>query len=196
MSKDEVVENVLNVLEKRGQLTAIEIHQSIESELAIIQVHQAIKVLVDQGIVELNQEGNTKNFSLAAVQIDNSDITDVAKRVRDRTKYLFNGVEYSKGKLALAIISQYAKEHKPTFAKMAEVFPIKLIPTYGLFKPKGEALTISKKNARFFIKDVDILELPDGPVCVSNQFTKERIDKLIMIARNDLNYKIEVVDTL
>ena len=99
-------------------------------------------------------------------------------------------MEYGKSRLALAIISFYVKEHKPTYKELCKVFPVNLIPPYGLVKPKKEALEMSKNRARFFIKDHEIIELPDGSVCVSNQFTKDRIEKLIRIAEDDLGCEI------
>ena len=60
-----------------------------------------------------------------------------------------------------------------------------------MIKPKAEALEVSKDRDRFFLKDHEVIELPDGPVCVSNQFTKERIEKLIEIAHNELAYNIK-----
>ena len=68
---------------------------------------------------------------------------------------------------------------------------VKLIPPYGLVKPLAEALEVSKDRARFYIKEHEVLELPDGVVCVSNQFTKNRIEKLIKIAEGSLGYRIE-----
>jgi hypothetical protein len=59
-----------------------------------------------------------------------------------------------------------------------------------LISPKAAAMEVSKDRARFFLKDHELIELPDGPICVSNQFTKDRIEKLIRIAQEDLGYKI------
>jgi len=111
---------------------------------------------------------------------------------RDLTKYKFDGQEgLSKGRLALAIIKKYAKEKKPSYKAALELFPHTLVPPYGLIKTVKEAKEISKERARFFIKDDELVKLKDEVVAVSNQWTKERIDKLISIAKKQLGYSIK-----
>jgi len=112
------------------------------------------------------------------------------KTGRDLTKYKFNGEEYSKGRLAHAIISQYAKEKKPSLKQALALFPAEIIQPYGLIAEVKEARKLSKSRPRFFLKEEEVVKLRDCSICISNQFTTERIAKVIAIARKELKYTI------
>jgi hypothetical protein len=188
MKNDDVIKEVLALYTANQKLTAKEIHELIPENIAIIQIHKVLKILQDQKMIKEELSMDLKYYSL--VEAKKETKVNVDKGGRDVSKYQFNGQEYGKSRLAHAIISAYVKKTKPTYDQLCEVFPVKLIPPYGLIKPKAEALDVSKDRARFFLKDHEVLDLPDGPVCVSNQFTKGRIDKLIRIAQDDLGYVI------
>ncbi len=187
MKNDEVIKHILDLYEVHTELTANEIHELIPENIAMIQIHKAIKTLKECNMLKEVLSQDLKYFSL----IKQKTKDKINKSSRDTSKYTFNGKEYGKSRLALAIITFYVKKHNPTFNQLAEVFPIKLIPPYGLIAKKADALEASKDRARFFIKDHEIIELPDGPICVSNQFTKDRIEKFIGIAQDDLGYEIK-----
>ena len=191
MKMDKLIEEILKVLDKKSKVTPAEIQYELKEDVAMIQIHKALKKLSTDKIIEVEEVENNKFFFLKQKNKAKSTSVNVDKGGRDVSTYKFNGVEYNKGRLALAIISFYVKEHIPTYEELCEIFPVNLIPPYGLIKPKKEALEISKNRARFFIKDHEVIELPDGPVCVSNQFTKDRVNKLIKIAEETLGYKIE-----
>jgi hypothetical protein len=190
MKNDEVIELVLELYTTNTKLTAKEIHELIPVDIAIIQVHKALKTLQEHKILKEQLSLDVKYYSLIGSVKEKKTKVNVDKGGRDVSKYKFNGQEYGKSRLAHAIISTYAKKAKPTFNQLCEVFPVKLIPPYGLISPKAAAMEVSKDRARFFLKDHELIELPDGPICVSNQFTKDRIEKLIKIAQDDLGYKI------
>jgi hypothetical protein len=50
---------------------------------------------------------------------------------------------------------------------------------------------MSKERQRFFIKPEEEIKLRDAVIAVSNQFTTERIDKVIAIAKKELKYSIK-----
>ncbi|MBL1232561.1 MAG: hypothetical protein COA31_007570 [Flavobacteriales bacterium] len=190
MKNDEVIKLVLELFIEHTKLTAKEIHELIPEDIAMIQIHKAIKTLKESKMLKEQLSFDLKYFSLIGSVPEKQTSVKVDKGGRDVSKYKFNGQEYGKSRLAHAIITSYVKKNKPTYKQLCEVFPVKLIPPYGLIKPKAEALEVSKDRDRFFLKDHEVIELPDGPVCVSNQFTKERIEKLIRIAQEELGYNI------
>lgn len=190
MKNDEVIEKVIQLYEQQTKLTAKEMQGLIPEQIALIQIHKAIKTLCDQKLMKESLSNDLKYYSLIKLSQVKKTKVNVDKGGRDVSKYKFNGQEYGKSRLAHAIISFYVKKNKPTFDQLCKIFPIKLVPPYGLIKPKAEALEASKDRDRFFLKDHEVLELPNGPVCVSNQFTKDRIEKLIRIAQEELGYKI------
>tara|TARA_R110002072_G_scaffold288828_2_gene455122 strand:- start:4139 stop:4714 length:576 start_codon:yes stop_codon:yes gene_type:complete len=191
MKNDEVRHKILQVFCENPRLTANEIHELIPEEIAMIQIYNAIKTLVTDRMMKVDNAVGQKFYYLIGSVPDKQPLKKEVKSTRDNTKYKFNGIEYGKGRLAHAIISFYVKKNKPTYKKLCKVFPINLTPPYGLIKPKQEALELSKERARFFIKEHEQIKLPDGLVCVSNQFTKDRINKMIKLAQEDLGYKIE-----
>lgn len=112
---------------------------------------------------------------------------------RDLTKYSFNGLEnLSKGRLALAVIRNIAFTNpKIKLKELVESYPDTLVPPYGVIKPKKEALEISKGRPRFFIKQEEMVKLADGDICVSNQWTTERINEFISITKKKYGLKIK-----
>lgn len=188
---DKLIEEILKVLDKKGKVTPAEIQYELKEDVVMIQIHRALKKLTTDKIVEVEEVENNKFFFLKQENKAKSTSVNVDKGGRDVTKYKFNGQEYGKSRLALAIISTYVKKNKPNYKQLCEVFPMDLTPPYGFIKPKEEAIEISKHRARFFIKEHEVLELSDGHVCVSNQFTKDRVERLIGIAQEDLGYEIE-----
>ena len=113
------------------------------------------------------------------------------KAGRDLTTYQFNGNSYNKGRLAHAVIAQYAKEKKPSLKTALELFKDEIVPPYGLIKEIKEARKLSKPYQRFFIKPEEEIKLRDCSIGVSNQWTPDRIEALITIARKQLGYKIK-----
>jgi len=191
MKNDDVIKNVLSLYDEHTLLTVNEIQELIPVEVAMIQIHKALKTLKESKLMKEQRSMNIKYYSIATSKVKKETKVNIDKGGRDVSKYKFNGKEYGKSRLALAIITNYVQKHKPTYNQLCEVFPVELVPPYGLVKPKAEALEVSKDRARFFLKDHEVLELPDGLICVSNQFTKGRIEKLITIAQEELGCKIK-----
>ncbi len=187
MKNDDVIGHVFNLFETQSKLTANEIQELIPFDIAMIQIHKAIKTLKEGKFMKEELSLDLKYYSM----VKQKTKVNIDKGGRDVSKYKFNGVEYGKSRLALAIISFYVKKNKPTFKQLCDVFPVKLVPPYGLISKKKEALEVSKDRARFFIKEHEQIKLPDGLICVSNQLTKDRIDKLIKLAQESLGYEIK-----
>jgi hypothetical protein len=110
---------------------------------------------------------------------------------RDLTTYKFLDNEYNKGRLAHAIISEFAREKKPSFKALVELFPDLIVRPYGVVKPIKEAKEMSKERQRFFIKPEEEIKIRDCNIAVSNQWTVERIQQVISIAKKQLGYKIK-----
>lgn len=107
---------------------------------------------------------------------------------RDFTQYIFEGVQRSKSRTLLAIISKYVQDHpETTIKKLREKFPDSLLKSYGVFQPVKEA---EKKPQRFFLKEQERIKLADGEVAVCNQVSTVILVPVIMIAK-DLGYKVK-----
>jgi hypothetical protein len=106
---------------------------------------------------------------------------------RDFSKYQFNGQEFRKGKLVLAVVKFIAEKQGCSFKKLLEIFPSELVRNYGVFT---EASTARKMNAsgkqRYFCQADQFIKLKDGSVvAVTNQISSNNIDPILEIARQN-----------
>lgn len=185
MKHEELKLKVKETLKDMPESSATEIHECI-GEVAIIQVHRALKELVTQcKVVVLNQQ-KEKRYTL----IENTSVK-VDRGGRDVSTYFFQGEELKKGRLTLRILQRYVSENKSGIEDLKELFPDELAKPYGLVQLLTEAQNLSKRRERFFLKECDQLQTTDGPACVCNQITKERIAQIIKIASETLGYEIK-----
>jgi len=111
--------------------------------------------------------------------------TDEGKNFgRDFSKYQFNGQEYRKGKLVLAVVKHVADKQSCSFKKLLEIFPSELVRNYGVFT---EAATARKMNQsgkqRYFTQADQLIKLKDGSVvAVTNQIGSNNIEAILEIA--------------
>lgn len=232
MKTQEVAEKIGPILYVRLRRNAKEIFEELKT-VPMPQVYSALKMLVDQRLVDMFLKENIKTYQLTKIgqatfkgkwtgnSVEKTPETngktdevstetssnneeshepndDKKKNVqkpigRDLTKYSFNGLEdLSKGRLALAVIRSIAVTNpKIKLKELVEAYPDTLVPPYGVIKPKKEALEISKGRPRFFIKQEEMVKLVDGDICVSNQWTTERINEFISISKKKFGLKIK-----
>lgn len=212
MKTEEAKEKIAEMLKEKTPITPQEINQLSKNTLPFVQIYTILGGFVKSGAVKLDEADGKKSYTLLDESklietVDEKPIKQPEKTEpvkeekltknkfnqggRDLTKYKFNGSEYNKGRLALAIIAQYAKEKKPSLKMALELFPDEIIPPYGLIKPIADAKKMSKERQRFFIKPEEEIKLRDTVIAVSNQFTTERIEKVISIAKKELKYTIK-----
>jgi hypothetical protein len=104
---------------------------------------------------------------------------------KDYTKYRFNGNVYNKRRLVLAVVHEWKSNNKPgTLSELLVAFPQE-IKSGGMFFPLAEAEAKFRRQGRkrHFLTDNEILIFPDSTQYVlSNQWSKEKIDKFIVQA--------------
>lgn len=93
---------------------------------------------------------------------------------RKYEKYLFDGQEYGKGRLVLAVITAHVKAHPDTtFADLQNAFPKRLQgSSRGVFDTKDEASKIFNREGRrrHFLYEHELIKLADEVVAVSTQW--------------------------
>jgi hypothetical protein len=216
MKTEEAKLKVAQILIKKKAVTVKELNES--TQVPNLQLYSILSNLVKSGAVKLDELDGKKSYSLIDAGklggeqsetpdakagkkqtgkvlevepvVEKIDSKTKKKSSRDLTIYHFNGTEYNKGRLALAIITQYAKDKKPSFKTALQMFPDEIVKPYGVIRSVKEAKEASKIRPRFFLGEDNEVKLRDGNICVSNQFTKERIDQIIVIAKT-LGYKIK-----
>ncbi|MBN8695176.1 MAG: hypothetical protein J0L87_01490 [Bacteroidetes bacterium] len=214
MKTEEAKSKILEMLNSKDgfTVTAQEINYATKGKLPFVQIYSIMAGMIKAGTVKLNESEGKKSYTLISdgknelleKKKENDDSTEtksdskkstvvkINQGGRDLTKYKFLGKEYNKSRLALAIITQVAKDKRLSLKGALELFDPEnnVIPPYGLIKPIAEAKKLSKERARFFLKPGEEVKLRDGVVAISNQFTKERIEKVISVARK-LKYSIK-----
>lgn len=212
MKTEKARELIIESLKQQPIVTAQEINYASKGTLPFVQIYVVMASLIKNGSVRLNESDGKKSYSLIDENKLNDVVVPVAKTIpekitkveddvkedkstkiigRDLSTYKFNGMTYNKGRLAHALVAFYAIEKRPTLKALLELCPDILVPPYGMIKTIKEAKEISRERPRFFIKPEEEIKLRDAVIAVSNQWTKERIEKLISIARKELSYKIK-----
>lgn len=215
MKTAELIHLITELLSANGNLTVEEIQARIEEAPALIQVRSAIKTMMMTGAIKLEERDSQKYYALVSKKSKSSLNEEIVttptvveepaeeetkpKRSaqstgRDLTKYKFNGeTDLSKGRLALAIIQKQPKRKKAKMKTLLQLFPDEIVRPYGVIKERKEAEQMSKDRKRFFINpEGEIVTLKDGTeICVSNQWTSERINLVIQIAKKQLGFDIK-----
>lgn len=124
----------------------------------------------------------------AVKETEKTDKSEGKNFGRDFSKYQFNGQEFRKGKLVLAVVKFIAEKQGCSFKKLLEIFPSELVRNYGVFT---EASTARKMNnasgkQRYFCQADQFIKLKDGSVvAVTNQIGSNNIDPILEIARQN-----------
>ena len=130
---------------------------------------------------------------------EKSELGKVAKAAasaKDYTRYNFEGDIYWKNRLVLAVVSAYVRDNpEVTIDLLRSQFPDELQGSYGVIQEAELIKSDLKKSQRFFIKDDEILELPDEQtkVVVCNQWGIDNIISFIDRAKK-LGFEISESD--
>lgn len=213
MKTEEAKEIIINSLKEKTTVKAHEINYQSKGKIAFVQIYSIMSKLIKNGSVQMNETDGKKSYTLIdASKLDLEPIeapkvkaekTKVEKPVeketkekpkhktgRDLTTYKFNGVEYNKTRLSHALVSQYVKDKRPGLKGLLEIFPDEIVKPYGMIRKIEEAKEISKDRLRFLIKPEEEIKIRDCSIAVSNQWTPDRIEIILGIAKK-LSYKIK-----
>ena len=122
------------------------------------------------------------------VKAKNVARTQAIRSNRDYSKYLFNGEEFGKGRLAQAIVKYYLKDNtQKTYAEIEERFPVTVQGSLGVIAEYNHVLnTFKGKRPRHFINDEDIMVSADMiEFVVCSQWSLSNIENIIKIAQEE-----------
>lgn len=112
---------------------------------------------------------------------------------KDTTKYIFNGSDYGKGRLVLAILKKFVEDTpRVTYSELENIFHKSLQGSNGVFSSQHDAEEIlsSTSRRRHFLKPEDLITLSDITIAVSSQWGVGNVDKFISKAK-ELGYVIK-----
>jgi hypothetical protein len=93
---------------------------------------------------------------------------------RKYEKYIFEGQEYGKGRLVLAVITAHVRAHpNTTFDSLMATFPKRLQgSTRGVFdtQEKAEEIFNREGRKRHFLNSDEVIKLSNGVIAVSTQW--------------------------
>jgi hypothetical protein len=115
------------------------------------------------------------------------------RKVKDKTKYVFNGNKKTKNRLVLDVIKKHIENHPEiSFAALEKQFPKGTQGSTGVFatEQRGTEVYRNTGHKRYFIKPEELIKLSDVTIAVCNQWGVDNIGTFIEIARK-LGYEIE-----
>ena len=150
------------------------------------------KILVDvQQIIPLPEAASYQ----VKIKEKSEERREARKSSKDHTHYFFNGSEYNKRKLVLAVVKDWIVRHSPkSFDELLQAFPQET-RSGGMFRPLIEAKAIYERQGidRHFLGENEIIKFADSAqYAISNQWGKGNITRFIAQAKN-LGYEIEEV---
>ena len=117
---------------------------------------------------------------------------EAQKNDRDKTKYIFEGKVYAKNRLVLSVVKNFVLKNNPTYTELTKFFDKSLQGSLGVVELYSNAIKVSDAKKRFFLKDEDIIFLPDAKIVVCTQWGIFNIVKFIKQAKT-LGFDIETI---
>ena len=210
MKTNETQEKVLDFISKFSDTSA----ESIIGGTGIfkLQVFKALKALTENEQISINKESDPPTYKSThqkdtkqkvaptkqevTSDIEPDEITLAKVGGRDTSKLKFQGQEYGKGQLVLAVFRAVVeKSPKISLEKLKTLFPKELQPRYGTVEEISKARKLSEGRDRFFFKPEQILLVAGTggkkvKAVVSNQWSSTNIKPFIKTAKS-LGYIIK-----
>lgn len=127
--------------------------------------------------------------------VDPEALSAVTNGIKDSTQYEFLGNTYGKGRLVLAVVSQYVTDGKASdFSTLQKAFPDNLQGAKGVVRISNSVSNKDKGiggKKRYFIKADEVIKLASGEeILVSDQWGASNIENFIKNAITNLGYEI------
>ncbi len=134
----------------------------------------------------------------AELKVINTGANQVSMR-KDTTQYTFEDETTGKGRLVLAIVKRYVREHQRVmFQDVRAAFPDELQADSPIQFSKQNCVVArlddlpSAAHKRFHVGEGDFIELSDGPIVVSREWNRFNIQNVLRRAQ-ELGYAVAVV---
>ena len=184
---DVVLKNFSSVFEKINEIfessddDEVEIPNDQIVELFSLLGKFSVECRVDLGISNELIKQDVFDRTINAVEKSNETV----KGKRDTTKFKFQGKQYGKGRLVLAVLKNYVEQNKDiTFEQLKEAFPNEWLGrsrNSSVFAKLSDAESIfaEKGKAKHFIKPTEVIQLSDEKIAVSRRWSIKNIMSLV-----------------
>lgn len=118
------------------------------------------------------------------------------QRNLDRTRYVFDGLDYGKGRLVHAVIKKYLQENKNiTYSELEKTFPKTIQGNHGVFDTFENAneLYSRYRYKRHFLNEEDVLIVGNTHIAICSQWGIGNINNFLKLVKEQLKYKISVL---
>jgi hypothetical protein len=188
MNTQQAADAVAEFLRTNGPSTKLAITEA--TSVKGLALTNALKKLTKDNFLHEEGEGEEMLYSEKTIVNEDGQLieeteTDDApsKKGRNNQKFKFNGEEYGKGRLVLAVVRQYVEDHKPTLKQLKEAFPDELLKRFGVWQEEDKANEISGARPRYFISEADQIRVKGKVIVVCSQWTSENIQGFLSLAK-------------
>lgn len=149
-------------------------------------------------IEELEKKVNALSRSMTEILMKSDTRQDTlihteSEKRKDITRFSFQGVNYCKRQLVLAVIKKYIKDFNITDSSgILAVFPDYTQGSLGVIRRAEEAELYDGAKARYFFNDEDILHFSDGLFVVCKDWSTNNINRFLQIAEK-IGYEIKPI---
>lgn len=192
----EIQSKVFNLIEGNREISLEEL--ITKSGLKQIVITNSTNALIKMKKIYATKKNESQVFSIPSPVKEKKDKkkrqvsakSDDGFLKRDKSKFIYNGEVFGKGRLVLTIIRDYMRKRPRTkFDDLERAWPRQsLQPGYGVVRKLNDA---RKHKKRFFLDKEDILATADQKFAVTNQWGKANI-KLFLIHAKSLGFKVTV----
>ncbi len=173
---------------KIGGLTLTNVIKRLRKEGKLIEEGEGPDLKLS---VTAEAEATATHAPVAETPAEDKQTT--SKPGRSLQKYIFQGEQYGKGPLVLAVVKHYIKENpKATLKQLQEsIFPNSLMHRFGIVADLKIAESFGARP-RFFQREDQIITLGDKKtkVVVCNQFTFDNLQPFLKHIKSNLGLKV------
>ena len=173
---------------KIGGLTLTNVIKRLRKEGKLIEEGEGPDLKLS---VTAEAEATATHAPVAETPAEDKQTT--SKPGRSLQKYIFQGEQYGKGPLVLAVVKHYLKENpKATLKQLQEnIFPNSLMHRFGIVADLKIAESFGARP-RFFLREDQIITLGDKKtkVVVCNQFTFDNLQPFLKHIKSNLGLKV------
>jgi len=176
-----------------GNATGLSMIETAKVLMNLIKERKVSKVEKNSFIIYFRTD---EDIVMSETQVVASNTRGPARKpgsIKNYAKYLFEGNNYGKGKLVLALVKSYVKSYpEKGVNEIQEAFPKKLHGKFNVVEEVKTAASKSEKQRRFFLDANQVIVLSnDTKLAVCSQWGSNNVNSIIDHCVEVLGFVIE-----